>query len=102
MSTPGGPAEVVEAAVVSFAFEEYVAGAAFPVFGDVDVGAGPVGDSVFVGAAQEEDYVSVLLDVAALAEVGELEFAAGALLCLSPELRDGEDGDLQVFGEVLE
>ena len=93
---------MVEAAVVSFAFEEDVAGAAFSVFGDVDVGAGPVGDSVLVGAGEEEDDVCVLLDVAALAEVGELEFAAGGLLCLASELGDCEDGDLEVFGEVLE
>ena len=79
-----------------------MAGAAFTVFGDVDVGSGPVGDSVFVGAGEEEDDVCVLLDVAGLPEVGELEFAAGGLLCLSAELGDGEDGDLQVLGEVLE
>ena len=64
MSSPGGPAEVVEAAVVAFAFEEDVPGASFPVFGDVDVGAGPVGDPVLVGAGEEEDDVSVLLDAA--------------------------------------
>ena len=58
------PAEVVEPGVVAFAFEEDVSGAAFPVLGYVDVGAGPVGDSVFVGAGEEEDDVGVLLDVA--------------------------------------
>ena len=59
----GGPAEVVQSGVVAFAFEEDVAGASFAVFGDVDVGAGPVGDPVFVGAGEEEDDVGVLLDV---------------------------------------
>ena len=34
--------------------------------------------------------------------MGELEFPAGGLLCLSAELGDGEDGDLEVLGEVLE
>ena len=93
---------MVEAAVVAFAFEEDVAGAAFPVLGDVDVGAGPVGDPVFVGAGEEEDDVGVLFDVAGFAEVGELEFAVGGLFGLASELGDGEDGDLEVFGEVLE
>ena len=102
LSVSWGPAEVIEAAVVAFAFEEDVAGAAFPVFGDVDVGAGPVGDSSLVGAGEEEDDVGVLFDVAGLAEVGELEFTAWGLLCLSAELGDGEDGDLEVFGEVLQ
>lgn len=100
--TCGRPAEVVQSGVVAFAFEEDVSGAAFPVFGDVDVGSGPVGDSVFVGAGEEEDDICVLLDVAGLPEVGELEFSAGGLLCLSAELGDSEDGDLQVLGEVLE
>ena len=79
-----------------------MAGASFPVFGDVDVGAGPVGDASLVGAGEEEDDVCVLLDVAGLPEVGELEFASGGLLCLSAELGDGEDGDAEVLGEVLE
>ena len=34
--------------------------------------------------------------------MGELEFTAWGLLCLSAELGDGEDGDLEVFGEVLQ
>ena len=34
--------------------------------------------------------------------MGELEFSAGGLLGLPSELGDGEDGDLEVFGEVLE
>ena len=79
-----------------------MAGAAFSVFGDVDVGAGPVGDPAFVGAGEEEDDVCVLLDVAGLPEVGELEFAAVRLFGLASELGDGEDGDLQVLGEVLQ
>ena len=58
------PSEVVEAAVVAFAFEEDVPGAALTVLGNVDVGSGPVGDPVFVGAGEEEDDVCVLLDVA--------------------------------------
>lgn len=58
-----GPAEVVQPGVVAFAFEEDVAGAALTVLGDVDVGAGPVGDAVLVGAGEEEDDVGVLLDV---------------------------------------
>ena len=34
--------------------------------------------------------------------MGELEFAAGGLFGLPSELGDGEDGDLEVFGEVLQ
>ena len=82
---------MVQATVVGFALEEDVAGAAFPVFGDVDVEAGPVCDPVLVGAGHEHDDVGVLLDVAGLAEVGELELATGGLFGLAAELGDGGD-----------
>ena len=93
---------MVESGVVAFAFEEDVAGAALTVLCDVDVGAGPVGDSVFVGAGEEEDDVCVLFDVAGFAEVGELEFAAEGLFCGAAELGDGEDRDAEVLGKVFE
>ena len=79
-----------------------MAGATLTVLGDVDVGAGPVGDASLVGAGEEEDDVCVLLDVAGLPEVAELEFSARGLFCGASELGDGEDGDLEVLGEVLE
>mgnify|MGYP006964375378 CR=1 FL=1 len=79
---------MVEATVISFTFEEDVAGAAFPVFGDVDVEPGPVGDAVFVWAGEEHDDVGVLLDVAGFAEVAEVELASVGLFCLSAEQGD--------------
>ena len=85
---------MVEATVVGFAFEEDVAGATFPVLSDVDVEAGPVGYPVLVGAGHEHDDVGVLLDVAGLAEVGELELSPEGLFGLAAELGDSEDGDL--------
>ena len=102
MSSPGVPSEVIQPGVVALPLEKDMAGAAFTVLGDVDVGAGPVGDPAFVGAGEEEDDVCVLLDVAGLPEVRELEFTTWGLFGLPSELGDGEDGDLQVLGEVLE
>ena len=68
----------------------------------VAVGVG-VGVEVILGAVDEAHDVGILLDGARLTQVAELgAFAVGAVFDAAIELRQGDDGDVELFGQLLE
>ena len=81
------------------------AGGAVALFADDDFGYAGFGGFflvVVVVAVDEHDDVGVLFDGAGFAQVAHHGAFVGALLDAAVELREGDDGALQFFGQGLE
>src|SRR3954464_14427715 len=93
-----------EAGVLALEGEGHVAQAAVAVLGDDQVGlTRAVGVLVVVlVAVDEHDEVGVLLDLAGLAQVGEHRALVGARLDAARQLRQRDDGDLELAREDLQ
>src|SRR3954471_14422863 len=100
----GGALEAQEPRVLTLEGERHVAEAAVAVLGDDEVGlARAVGVLVVVlVAVDEHDEVGVLLDLAGLAQVGEHRALVGARLDAARQLRQRDDGDLELAREDLQ
>src|SRR3954471_8946037 len=93
-----------EPRVLALEREGHVTQAAVAVLGDDEVGlARAVGVLVVVlVAVDEHDEVGVLLDLAGLAQVGEHRALVGARLDAARQLRQRDDGDLELAREDLQ
>ena len=96
--------EVVEAGELARPGESHRSGDAVALLGHDQLG-----DSFFVGVRvvelipiHEADHVGVLLDAAGVAEVGRHRALIGAALAFTVELRQHDDGNLKLFGKLLE
>src|SRR3954462_12890949 len=96
--------EAEEARVLALEGQRDVAKAAVAVLGDDEVGlARAVGVLVVVlVAVDEHDEVGVLLDLAGLTQVGEHRALVGARLDATRQLRQRDDGDLELAREDLQ
>lgn len=79
-------------------------GWAVAVFGDDEVGFAGTGRAFLVGvlAVQEDDEIGVVLQGAGVAQVADQGQLVDALFGAAVEGRDGDDGDLEFFGQMLE
>ena len=103
---------VLEAGVLADELQSDIAHGTVAVLGNDDFGhaaqVGAVGrgeNLVVVGAVDEADYVGVLLDGARLTQVAQLRtlaLLAFAVLYTTVQLRQGDNGDVQLLGQSLE
>ena len=102
--------QVAEHAPAEVTGSYYLVGGPVAVFGHVEQdGIGGrsavlvLGDVVVFAAPEENDAVGVLLQAAGLAQVGEERaLLAAALLHVAGELGEGDDGGVELFGQLFQ